>query len=78
MTKEELLKLVKEGIKTEESAVTIYMNHLSAIILRSGLPDEEILKIKKSITFLIEANKQHKKILESLVDRIQKESASVY
>ena len=78
MTKEELIRHIQEGIKTEESAVTIYSKHLSAIVTKSGLPTSNISEIKKTLETLINANKQHKDFLNSLMKRVQGESTDVY
>jgi len=78
MTKEELIRHIQEGIKTEESAVPIYSKHLSAIVTKSGLPESSITQIKKTLEILINANKQHKEFLNSLMNRIQGESIDVY
>lgn len=78
MKKEELLQYCREAIKTEESAVAIYMKHLSAIVLRSGLPEADIERIRETIDFLISTNQEHKKVLESVVRRIMEENTDVY
>jgi rubrerythrin len=78
MTKEELIKHIQEGIKTEESAVIIYSRHLSAIVSRSGLPDSDIAEIKRKLDILIRANQRHKGILETLIQQVQGESINVY
>ena len=78
MTKEELIKRIQEGIKTEESAVTIYSRHLSAIVTKSGLPKADVSQIKKILEILINANQQHKDFLISLMKRIQGEAIDVY
>ena len=78
MTKEELMKHLQEGMKTEESAVTIYSRHLSAIVSKSGLPESTISKIKRTLQILIQANKEHKDKLNALLTRIQGESIDVY
>ena len=78
MTKEELIRHIQEGIKTEESAVTIYSRHLAAIVSRSGLPESDISKIKKTLEILITANMKHKELLNSLTKRVQGESIDVY
>ncbi len=78
MTKEELIKHIQEGIKTEESAVTIYSRHLAAIISRSGLPESNISQIKETLEILIKANIKHKNLLNSLMKRIQGGSIDVY
>lgn len=78
MKKEELLKCCREAMKTEETANSIYMKHLSAIVLRSGLPKSEIQRIKDVIEFLISTNTRHKNMLESIVQRIMEEDIDVY
>ncbi len=78
MTKEELIKHIQEGMKTEESAVTIYSRHLAAIVSRSGLPEPNISQIKKTLEILIKANRRHKEFLNSLMKRVQGESIDVY
>ena len=77
-TREELMKHIQEGMKTEESAVTIYSRHLSAIVSKSGLPELTISKIKRTLQILIQANKEHKDQLNALLKRIQGESIDVY
>jgi len=76
MKKQDLLEHIQQAIRTEESAVAIFMRHLSAMILRSGLREEEIFKIRQTINFLVAENKKHKLLLESLYDRIAGEQAN--
>ncbi|MBC8419160.1 MAG: hypothetical protein ISR62_02600 [Desulfobacteraceae bacterium] len=78
MTREELIKHIQEGIKTEESAVTIYSRHLSAIVSRSGLPESDIAELKRVLGTLIQATQRHKRILNSLLRQVQGESIDVY
>lgn len=78
MTREELIKELQEAMKTEESAVTIYARHLSAVVSRSGLPESSIAEMKKIFETLIDANKKHKRFLESLLKRIEGEAIDVY
>jgi endonuclease III len=78
MTREELMKHIQEGIKTEESAITIYARHLAAIVSRSGLPESKMSQIKRTLDLLIEANRRYKNLLDSLLKRIQGESIDVY
>ena len=78
MTREELIRHIQEGIKTEESAVTIYARHLTAIVDRSGLPESRLSQVKKTLDVLIESNREHKNLLDTLLRRIQGESIDVY
>ncbi len=78
MTREELIKHIQENMKKEESAVTIYARHLSAIVSRSGLPDSDIAELKKVLDTLIHENQRHKQILSTLLRQVQGESINVY
>ena len=78
MTREELIKHIQEGMKKEESAVTIYSRHLSAIVSRSGLPESDIAELKRVLGTLIQENQKHKQILSTLFRQIQGESIDVY
>jgi len=78
MKKEQLLKHCHEAVKTEETATTVYLKHLSAIVFRSGLPKPDIAKIKDTIEFLIAMNTRHKELMQSLINRIQEEDIDVY
>lgn len=78
MTREELIKHIQEGMKTEESAVTIYSRHLSAIVSRSGLPESDIAELKRVLGTLIQENQRHKRILIALLKQVQGEAIDVY
>lgn len=77
MTKENLIKFLREGIRFE-SSVPVYLHHLSAIITQSNLPDEDVLQVKTLIDELIGETKRHITILENLLKRTQEESIDVY
>ena len=78
MTKEELIKHIQEGMKKEESAVTIYAKHLSAIVSRSGLPESDIVELKRVLGTLIQETQRHKRILSALLRQVQGEAIDVY
>ncbi|MDZ7831942.1 MAG: hypothetical protein U5L07_09355 [Desulfobacterales bacterium] len=78
MTREELLNHLQEALKTEESAVTIHSRHLSAIITRSGLSEAAVSDIKETLGRLIQENKKHKNVINSVIQQIQGESLDVY
>ena len=73
MTKNELLLQIQEGIRSEESATTIYLKHLTALMDRSALPATGIAKAKQTFQELIAMNRQHKATLEQLLTRINQE-----
>ncbi len=78
MRKEELIKHIQESIKREESATTVYLGHLKALTLRSGLSDSDIAEARNIIEFLIESNIDHKKCLEDLLQKTEEDSKDVY
>jgi rubrerythrin len=78
MTRKELIKHIQESMKTEEGAVTIYSKHLSAIVSRSGLQESAIADLKKILGSLIRENQRHKRILSTLLRKVQGESIDVY
>lgn len=78
MTREELIKHIQESMKTEESAVTIYAKHLSAIVSRSGLPESDIAELKRIMGMLIQENQRHKRILSALLRQVQGGAIDVY
>jgi len=73
MTKNELLLQIQAGINSEESATTVYLKHLSALLDRSALPATGIAKAKQTFQELIAMNRQHKAMLEQLIARINQE-----
>lgn len=78
MTKNEFLQRICEGINTEESAISIYLEHLNAIVARSGLPVEKIKKLRNGIEYLVAENKKHKKLLEGLKFQVESGDTNVY
>ena len=78
MKKDELICRCEEAIKTEESANQIYMKHLSAVLLRTNIPEDDLRKARETLQHLISMNTNHKRILEELLARIRKEDTDVY
>ena len=73
MKKAELLKHIKEAIRTEESATSVYLKHLTALVSRANLPPEKIEKIRESIEYLIKSNQQHSALLTQLQQQIEED-----
>ena len=78
MTKNELLHQIQEGINGEESATTIYLKHLSAMMTRSALAAADITRAKRLLRYLIVRNRRHKAILTQLANRINQEPDNDY
>lgn len=78
MNRETLIERLQDAVKREESATSIYVKHLSAIVSRSGLPAADISRIQDSLQYLIHSNKEHKGYLLSLIERIRGEEKDVF
>lgn len=78
MKKEELIGRCEEAVKLEEDACQIYMKHLSAVLLRSGIPEEDLKRTRETLEYLIGVNAEHKRMLERLIARIREEKRDVY
>ncbi|MFO7883834.1 MAG: hypothetical protein R6U68_03345 [Desulfobacteraceae bacterium] len=74
MHKIELLNELKEAIRTEESASAIYLTHIHAITERVGIKkNQTIEKIRSELENLIKENNRHRRLLEKLIEMIDKE-----
>jgi rubrerythrin len=78
MKREVLIENLQDAIRREESAVSIFMKHLSAIVTRSGLDKEKLSTAETIINFLVSENKRHRSILESLLEKITREQKDAY
>jgi rubrerythrin len=78
MRKEELLNCIQESIRREESATTVYLGHLKALVLRSGLSESDIEEARKTVEFLVKSNMAHKKFMEDMLNRIEEDPKDVY
>jgi len=76
MEKNELLKHVKEAINTEESATTIYYEHLYALASKINTDDPFVKELQKDVKYLIKFNIQHKKICEDIYQQIKQDAAN--
>ncbi len=72
MKKSKLIDALKEAINTEETATTIYLNHIKALTERFGMKDRFIKKFVDILGELIEGNKYHKKKCEEILRLIEK------
>ena len=71
MNRTDLLNAVQEAIRTEESATSIFLEHLYALTERVGIDEHLAQQTQTVLAHLIEESKRHKSILESLQARIK-------
>jgi len=75
MKKNELLEKIRSAINAEESASTVYLGHLKALMARSQLDSAVVNNAQTGLGELIKANQDHRHILEALEKKIEKDSA---
>lgn len=73
MNKTDLLNVIQEAIRTEESASAIFLEHLHALTERAGIDTQLALQTQTVLASLIEENKRHRAILQSVYTRINEE-----
>ena len=76
MKKNELLENIRSAINAEESATTVYYGHLKALMARSPLDVAVIKNAQTGLDELIKANQDHRRILEALEQKVEKDSAN--
>jgi len=76
MKKNELLENIRSAINAEESATTVYYGHLKALMARSQLDAAVIKNAQTGLDELIKANQEHRRILEALEQKVEKDSAN--
>lgn len=78
MTKQELLKKLKEALQMEEKSIQIYTDHISAALPWTGIKKEEAQKIRKSLSVLGKDSEGHKKIVLSLIKKVEEDSRDAF
>ncbi len=73
MKKSELLLNLREAIRTEESASSIFLEHLHAIAERAGIEEQLAGKTRRVLENLIRENSRHLKMLEEMQERVKGE-----
>lgn len=76
MKKNELLEKIRSAINAEESASTVYLGHLKALMARSQLDAAVVKNAQIVLGRLIEGNQGHRQILEALEKKVEKDSAN--
>ena len=76
MKKNELLENIRSAINAEESASTVYLGHLKALMARSQLDAVVIKNAQTGLGELIKSNQDHRHILEALEKKIERDSAN--
>jgi rubrerythrin len=78
MKKTKLIEALKYAIKEEEFVVSVYLNHLNAIVNRFDVDEDYILAAKNIINKLILGDQSHKKKCEVLLQEIENSEKEDY
>lgn len=78
MTKQELLKLLKETLNTEESAMPLYTRHIDSTLFLSGFDSGEQKHISRILNTLNAESTDHGIALRQLINKIESEDKDVY
>ncbi len=78
MKKNDLIDTLKEALRTEERAISVYTKHLNAFCTRFQIDKIYIDKIKKTLSYLIQGEYAHRKVCLDLIEQITKDNKSDY
>ncbi|ARM30848.1 hypothetical protein [Prosthecochloris sp. HL-130-GSB] len=78
ITRKELLKRLKEDIRTEEVAVSLYTRHLKDTLHLAGISDEQRQRMTALLDRLTEDSKTHERVMKELLSTISASDRDVY
>lgn len=78
MNKNELIDMLEEGMKIEESLIPLYTRHISSTLFLSGFPDEKREEIRAALSSLRKDSEAHRKIYLGLLEKVKGEDKDVY
>jgi rubrerythrin len=78
ISKENLLKKLKEALVAEEQSIPIYTKHLDSAIFWTGWDKEIVANAKAVFTHLANESGRHKIIIAGLIERIEKDKKDAF
>jgi len=78
MTKQELLKLLQNALKTEEIAMPLYTRHIDSTLFLSGFDPDAQKRMSGILHTLNIESTHHGMALQWLINKIQSEDKDVY
>lgn len=76
--REEIVKIIEEALKIEESAIPLYSKHVNNTLFLSGFAERERSKVKEILDRLKRESENHKLIFEKLLAVIKSSKQNVY
>ena len=77
-TKQELVNLLEEGLKTEEAVIPLYAKHINSTMFFAPFDEKATEKIKQILNTLKDQSQEHARIYAQLVAKIKSEDENVY
>lgn len=74
MKKAELLRHLREGKLGEESAIALYLQHLTAVVSRVELPPQDKERVRLIMKTLLQANRKHFGLMKELIAQVTEDS----
>ena len=78
MTKVALINNLKESLKTEESAISLYTKHISSTLFLSGMSKEKKDKIDNILGVLRRESQGHAVLFKKLISLVEEGQKDVY
>jgi len=78
ISKKDLVKRIREDIKTEEVAVVLYSKHLKDTLRISGIEESVREKMVDLLEKLTEESRQHERVMKELLEKILGSDRDVY
>jgi len=68
--REELAKVLKEALLSEERAVPIYNRHLESLLQLTGISEDESAKVRSVLEILVRESTLHKVTVEKIISNL--------
>jgi len=78
ITKEDLLKELKEALAAEEQSIPVYIKHLDSAIFWTGWEEGVLTKAKTVFTYLAQESMRHKAMVANLIERINEDKRDAF
>jgi rubrerythrin len=76
--KEELLKILKGALNSEEKGIVIYKKHLESALFWTGIPKEKGQRVKELLEQLAEDTIGHRKTVQELIKKVEGENKNAF
>ncbi len=77
-SKEEVIRILEEAVKIEESVVPLYSRHISSTLFLSGFEEQIQARISGILNRLLKDSKRHEKMYEDQLRKVKGSEQNVY